>query len=104
MFKCKLNCLYIVRVQPGLCLYFNYFPILFQDPVITKEKSSYFLCRSECQNNSECKWFSYSSENNQNCLLYTECAEKDDDFSWVSSQKDCNNNQCFIEGFCNVSL
>ena len=91
-------------MSPGHCLYLPNIFILFQDPVFTKEESSYFLCKSECQNNSECNWFSYSSVNNQNCLLFTECPEKDDDFSWVSSQKDCNNNQCFLEGRCNVSL
>ena len=78
--------------------------ITFQDPVSSVTRYSYLLCRSECQNNSDCKWVSYSSVNNQTCLLFTDCPEKDDDFSWVSSQKDCNNNQCFIEGICNVSL
>ena len=72
------------------------FFFLFQDPVFTTKDSSYFLCRSNCLDNSPCEWVSYSSANDDTCLLFTECPEKTDDNAWVSSQKECNDYQCYL--------
>ena len=79
---------------------------IFQDSGSFIKSSSYFECRSACQNDSGCKWFSYSSFNSDTCLLFTDCPEIEEiDLSWVSSEKDCNNSQCFLGGIqCRVSM
>ena len=68
------------------------------------KNSSYMSCRDECKKSDDCTWFSYSASNNSTCLLYTACAEKDNDISWISSQKECKNNQCYIPVKCVESV
>ena len=57
-------------------------------------------CRDECKNTNDCKWFSFSTSNDRTCLLYKLCLEKDDDILWVTSQKECDTEQCNIPVQC----
>ena len=66
--------------------------------------SSYMMCRDGCKNTDGCGWFSYSASNNSTCLLYTSCIDKDNDILWISSQKECNTNQCYIPVKCVESV
>ena len=85
--------------------YMIFFFLIFQAPIQATKGYSYFLCRSYCKNFPACDWFSYSSANDQTCLLFTECPEKTNDITWVSSQQGCNDYQCYLHNVqCRVCL
>ena len=84
---------------------YDIFFLIFQAPIQATKGYSYFLCRSYCKNFPVCDWFSYSSANDQTCLLFTECPEKTNDITWVSSQQECNDYQCYLHNVqCRVCL
>ena len=64
------------------------------------EHSSFMNCRDECKTTDYCNWFSYSSPKRSTCLLYDDCPEKDNDETWITSQKECDNVQCYTSTIC----
>ena len=64
------------------------------------EQSSFMECRNKCKIADDCSWYSYSSSNDNTCLLHSECTQRDNDVKWISSQKQCYINECYMPIKC----
>ncbi len=63
-----------------------------------------YACQASCKNNVDCEWFTFHTNLNV-CTLFRNCqniteANRD---SCITSQKDCKDYQCNIQGSCQVS-